>query len=342
MLTKQFIGVAACAAFAFAGRPASVQAVDIPTAAVGNPGNAPDTTPNGPYGAVAYTYRIATTEVTNAQYTEFLNAVAYDDINSLYSTGMAGSFGGINRSGFIGAFTYSTIPGRENNPVNFVSYWDAARFANWLHNGQPTGPQNAGTTESGAYTLTPTGITNNTVTRNPGWQWAVASANEWYKAAYHQPSSQGGDTDDYWLYPTSSNVAPTGAQANYLPSGIGNTTPVASYAANFYGTYDMAGNVYEWNDSIPAGPFRGPMVGGAFDNIAGWLTPLNAYVALPTTEREQVGFRVVNVPEPTSAVLMAIGGLAALRRRLPRGIPDPGVAVVATLATVTRRRRSAA
>ena len=38
-----------------------------------------------------------------------------------------------------------------DRPVNYVSFWDAARFANWLHNGQPTGAQGAGTTEDGAY-----------------------------------------------------------------------------------------------------------------------------------------------------------------------------------------------
>lgn len=294
---------------------ATAQAVSVPTVPVGNPGNAPEMTPNGPYGSVAYSYSIASTEVTNAQYAEFLNAVAFDDANSLYSTGMAGSFGGITRSGFIGAFTYATVPGRENHPVNFVSFWDAARFANWLQNGQPFGLQNASTTEDGAYTLTPAGVAANTVTRNAGVQWAVASADEWYKAAYFQPASLGGDVDNYWLYPTSSNTAPTGGQANYVPAGIGNTTPVASYAANFHGTYDMAGNVYEWNDSIPAGPFRGPMVGGAYDNIAGWLTPLNAYVSLPTTEREQVGFRVVLLPEPSFAAALALGGVVCRRRR---------------------------
>ncbi len=293
----------------------TAQAITIPTVAVGSPGNAPDTTPNGPYGSVGYNYAIGTTEVTNAQYTEFLNAVAFDDANSLYSSGMAGTFGGITRSGFIGAFSYATVSGRENHPVNFVSFWDAARFANWLQNGQPFGLQNASTTEDGTYTLTPAGMTANTVTRNAGPKWAVASANEWYKAAYYQPASLGGDVDSYWLYPTSSNTAPTGGQANYVPAGIGNTTPVASYAANYYGTYDMAGNVYEWNDSIPAGPFRGPMVGGAYDNIAGWLTPLNAYIGLPTFEREQLGFRVVLTPEPSTAALLALGGVVTRRRR---------------------------
>lgn len=315
MATKRFGGVAALAAVVPACAAMAFGTVTIPTAPVGNIGNASEATPNGPYGGVGYAYNIGATEVTNAQYTAFLNAVAWDDTNSLYSTGMSGAFGGITRTGPIGAFSYSTVPGRENHPVNFVSFWDAARFANWLHNGQPFGPQDNSTTEDGAYTLTPAGIAGNTITRNAGWEWAVTSSDEWYKAAYHQPAGLGGDADNYWLYPTSSNIAPTGAQANYLPSGIGNTAPVASYSPNYYGAYDMAGNVYEWSDTLLAPPVRGPLFGGAFDNIAGWLTPANAYTPPPTTEREQVGFRVVQLPAPSAGVLMAMGGLMAVRRR---------------------------
>jgi len=313
MTMKQFITVAAFAAVTVGGLAASsAMAVVIPTVPIGNPGNAADSTG---FGSVAYTYNIGSTEVTNAQYAEFLNNVAYDDTNSLYNANMAGSFGGITRSGFIGAFTYATVPGRANNPVNFVSFWDSTRFANWLHNGQPTGAQNNTTTEDGAYTLTPGGISANTVSRNAGWQWAITSEDEWYKAAYHQPASQGGDADDYWLYPTSSNSITT-AQANYDNFIGGNTTPVGSYAANFYGTFDMGGNLYEWNeDTIFAPPVRGPLVGGAFDNIAGWLTPANAYTPPPFTEREQVGFRVVAIPAPSAAALLALGVVLAGRRR---------------------------
>lgn len=314
MSLKQFINIAAIAAYTGLATSAALAQVNIPTVPVGNAGNAPNMTTLGPYGSVAYTYNIATTEVTNAQYAAFLNAVAFDDTNSLYNTNMAGSFGGITRTGSIGAFVYSTVSGRENNPVNFVSFWDSARFANWLHNGQPFGYQDNSTTENGAYTLTPQGIAANTVTRNANWQWAVASSNEWHKAAYHQPASQGGDVDDYWLYPTSSNTAPTAGQANYLPSGIGNTAPVASYFANFYGTYDMGGNVYERTDT-PLAFTRGPLWGGAFDNIAGWLTPLNPIVPPPAEEREQIGFRVVTVPSPSVAAFLGLAGLAAVKRR---------------------------
>jgi formylglycine-generating enzyme required for sulfatase activity len=313
--TRRCLALASIALLFAAFPSATLGLVTIPTAPVDHAGNVAD--PSSGYGAVGYRYQIGTTEVTNLQYTQFLNAVAASDPNNLYNPSMGGAGGGIARVGSPGSYAYVSVVARANHPVTFVSFWDAARFANWLHNGQPVGPQSSATTEDGAYTLTPGGISANTVTRNAGWQWAVTSSDEWQKAAYYQPASQGGDSDNYWLYPTSSNTAPTGAQANYLPSGPNDTVPVASYPANFYGAYDMAGNVYEWSDTILAPPVRGPMVGGAYDNIAGWLTSANAYATLPGTEREVVGFRVVAIPAPSAAMLLGAGSAIMLRRRRP-------------------------
>ena len=50
---------------------------------VGDPGNAPDTTG---FGAVPYTYQMGTYDITVAQYTQFLNAVAQTDTCGLYIT----------------------------------------------------------------------------------------------------------------------------------------------------------------------------------------------------------------------------------------------------------------
>jgi hypothetical protein len=52
-------------------------------------------------------------------------------------------------------------------PVNYVSFYDALRFANWLHNGQPTGAQGNATTEGGAYTIMPDGIAANSFPNGP-------------------------------------------------------------------------------------------------------------------------------------------------------------------------------
>ena len=290
----------------------------IPTVPIGNSGNPADTLVMGDgtwgYGSVAYAYNIGQTEVTNAQYTAFLNAVAASDPFGLDNPSMGSSQlgfrGGIARSGAPESYTYSTHSGREDHPVNFVSFWDACRFANWLHNGQGSGE-----TETGAYTLTSSSINANTVTRNAGWRWAISSEDEWHKAAYHQPASAGGDADNYWLYPTSSNIEPTIANANIGRGDIPpDTSLVGSYAANFYGTFDMGGNLWEWNEAIFYGIARG-IRGGSCSNSAEAMVA--GFRAGEASYREEawVGFRVVQVPEPSSVALLAIGRLLIARRR---------------------------
>jgi hypothetical protein len=110
---------------------------------VGNPGNAPDPL-NVAYrpriGSVPYVYRIAKYEVTNDQYAEFLNAVAVTDAYGLYDPSVVNDPRvGILQSGNSGSFAYSVKANMGNKPVNYVSFFDAMRFVNWLHNGQPTG-----------------------------------------------------------------------------------------------------------------------------------------------------------------------------------------------------------
>jgi hypothetical protein len=114
----------------------AASAVTIAWTPIGNPGNAADTTS---YGAVGDAYNIGTYEVTNSQYAEFLTAKAAADPLGLYNTSMGSGFGGITRSGVSGSFTYSAISGRTDMPVNYVSFYDTLRFANWLNNGQGAG-----------------------------------------------------------------------------------------------------------------------------------------------------------------------------------------------------------
>lgn len=312
MSAKMFIFVTALAVVFVSGTSTALGGITIPTVPVGNAGNAADT--NG-RGAVAYTYNIGATEVTNAQYTAFLNAVAATDPNGLYNTLMSSSFGGISRSGSSGSFTYATISGRENHPVNYVSFWDATRFANWLHNGQPTGAQTAATTEGGAYTLTANGISGNTITRNAGWNWAVASLDEWYKAAYHQPAAQGGDSDNYWLYPNSTNSPLTAAQANISGSGFNAVRDVGSYAASFYGAFDMGGNAVEWNEQIMFGSTRNQRGGSFFNSESATRADNVGGGAFPTMESRETGFRVAQIPAPSSVALIVISAVVATRRR---------------------------
>ncbi len=147
---------------ALSARLQFADAVTISTVTIGNPGNPVDTHFNlgGYVGAsVPYAFRIGATEVTNAQYVAFLNAVAADDRYLLYDTEMADTpWGGIVPRGAPGSYRYAVkAPAYgwepdgsdylyDNKPVVWVTWLDTVRFANWLHNGQG-GP---GTTENGA------------------------------------------------------------------------------------------------------------------------------------------------------------------------------------------------
>ena len=265
--------------------------VEIEWVTVGNAGNPAD--PTTGFGRVCYEYRIGKYEVTNDQYAAFLNAVAASDPNGLYNPLMGSDpRGGINRSGSAGSYSYSVMPNMGNKPVNFVSWYDAARMSNWLTNGQGSGG-----TESGVYTLTGANSISDITRdlRNPN-QVFIPTEDEWYKAAYHQPASQGGDSDNYWLYPTSSNMI-NSTQANY-GNVLGNTTPVGTYGANYYGVFDMGGNVWEWNQTLIGSSLRG-LRGGAFDLTVGFLRSSVPDDQNPAFENDSGGFRLASpVPGP--------------------------------------------
>jgi formylglycine-generating enzyme len=205
MRRNSFVVVAFAAITGLCASVASAEVI-LSWSNVGNAGNAGDLgNPTlGPVGAVAYEYRIGRFEVTNAQYAEFLNTVAASDPRGLFNANMGSDpRGGINRLGSSGSFTYAVRPNMGNKPVNFVSSLDALRMANWLTNGQ-----GSGSTESGVYTLS--GNTVTAITRdlsNPN-QVFLPTTNEWYKAALHQPASQGGDPDNFWRFATQSNDFP--------------------------------------------------------------------------------------------------------------------------------------
>ncbi len=109
---------ASCSMALLALTASTAHGVTIQWVEVGDPGNACDTQPQGCFGAVADAYGISETEVTTAEYAEFLNAVAATDTYGLYHTAMGNpspvywGYGGITRSGSSGSYTYSAIPGR--------------------------------------------------------------------------------------------------------------------------------------------------------------------------------------------------------------------------------------
>ena len=271
--------------------------VTIDWVTVGNAGNAAD--PTTGYGAVGYEYQIGKYEVTNAQYGAFLNAKASTDSYGLYNPNM-GSYG-INRSGSSGSFTYSVTGALANRPVVYVSWFDAARFANWLANGQGSGD-----TETGSYTLN--GATSGIITANAGAEVYIPTEDEWYKAAYYN-----GANSTYSLYPNGQNAITT-AEANY--SRISSTDVGAYPVTSFYGTFDQGGNVWEWHEGVG-------LRGGSWDYYSGGQsseedlrsTNNGLYIGNGDSEGYYTGFRLVVIPEPSAMVLTLLASGVMLMRR---------------------------
>ena len=313
------------AGFRLAAASAPAAAVTFEMRVVADAGNAADSATG--FGDVAYEFSIGKTGVTIGQYTTFLNAVAKRDPHGLYNAAMGTNrnVGGITRVGRPGSYSYSplNIDGNTSNrPITYVSWFDAARFANWMANGQPSGRQNARTTENGSYNLTRDSgnraVPRNTV--NPNTRstptFFIPTENEWYKSAYYSPHKGGPGVAGYWIYATQSDAPPanlppgsaTGANANYLvgpiycvtqsnvlESGRNYLTAVDAFATStsHYGTLNQNGSVYQWNDlagtkSLSRGLRGGFWAGGAVTLRKSTFTQVTA-----VREANDAGFRLV-------------------------------------------------
>lgn len=295
----------------------------IPMVAVGDPGNNKDKRTGN--GSVGYSYNIGKYEITIQQYADFLNAVAASDPYQLYNPKMESDLtvAGIARSGLSGSYTYRVIgpsgvtpsgassPG--DRPISYVSWFDAARFANWMHNGGHTAD-----TENGAYRLNGA-TTGYAVPVNAGARFHIPTPNEWYKAAYYSPRLNGG-RGGYYDFATQHNATPGSVpdnnifkrdapnQANYFNAGFSVTQAITpsetqnyltdvgafSKSSSFYGTFDQGGNVYEWTDGNGSRSRRS--LRGAYwvSNVAD-TSYLDQYILPPDYESSGSGFRLASL-----------------------------------------------
>jgi len=317
----------------------SVQAqVEMEWVVVGDPGNvgelrgesAGGVGPDRVSGAVDYIFRIGKYEVTNGQYIEFLNAVAgVEDTYGLYNTvgyegGMPGTYGGIERAGTSGAYSYGPKgagSGWLSKPVNFVSFYDAPRFANWMHNGQPVGLQDARTIADGAYDMS----LGPNVVRKEGARFFVPTENECFKAAFYK----GGTVDaGYWDYPTQSDTPPVcepppgrsaaPGSAHYWCDGdpsVGApyyTTDGGAYTLSPgpYGTCDQAGNMGEWGED--AVETQRIVCGLPWGSVEWGLAAPVRTSDDPVFEGYHSGFRVASVYEADSVPVVSEWGLVVM------------------------------
>jgi formylglycine-generating enzyme len=314
---------------------------------------------NDGWGAVSYSYRIMRNDVTIAQYTEFLNATAKlagtstITINSVVYTldtyllwnpymAIFTNTAGINRNGAgtvedpytytyyittrTGAgtveapYVYTTTVGAGGNrPIAFVNWYAAARFANWIHNGQ-----GAGDTETGAYTLDGLNTGETAPAKNPGARFWVPSENEWFKAGNFDPTKVNADTSvgGYWLLGTMSDTIPTNNNNpgdskavnwrsgdwaltpgnNTQDAGMNYLTDVGAYASggsqSYYGLNDMTGLVWQWNDATGAAGSRsrrgGSWLAGTSSQLYQRRDASTGVTNSVTAEDQYIGFRLAS------------------------------------------------
>ena len=257
----------------------TIRGINIDFVNIGNAGNAADTGGTVGCGAVSYNYRIGKYEVTNAPWNTFTTAVG-DPTGNAYFTG-------------------------DQQPTNNVSWYEAAQFCNYLTSGNKY---------SGAYKFDISGnflsIDRVSSISTYGTTYVIPTEDEWYKAAYFKPNDSG-----YSLYANGTSTAPiAGVQSNYY-GAIGSPWDITNGTQEQNGTFDMMGNVWEWNETLLYGSYRG-LRGGAYDadSVIDLSSPCRGS-GIPDYEDGGVGFRVAEIPEPASAILIGAGFLFARLRR---------------------------
>jgi len=321
-------GVSNNVGFRLAATNAHPSTINYQLRRIGNPRNKADNRTG--FGRVQQTFWIGTYEVTIRQYCDFLNAVAsQEDRYGLYDPAMffVKNCAGIVQSGSPGAYTYTPLNNAGDSsqrPITYVSWFDVARFANWMSNGQPVGPQGPTTTEDGAYRLDGavggTAVRRNLVNPNVGGAptFYLPTENQWYKAAYYSPTLDNGK-GGYYRYATASDTAPSnrvGGEANmanfiddysgtyfysvpqtrYIRLDQNYLFDVGAYTASpsYYGTFDQSGNSYNWNDlDGRSSPLRG-LRGGFFFAGAPSVQSTTFSQATPGREEADTGFRLAS------------------------------------------------
>jgi sulfatase modifying factor 1 len=230
-------------------------------------------------------------EVSNTKFADFLNntTVTVGSGGYVYQVGGAGQLicqlsNGLTHNG--SAFVIDA--GKDHHPAVYQTWYGAALYCNYLSTLDGRTPCYDETTFACDFTA-------------DGFRLPTEA--EWEYA------SRGGEHSPYYQYPWGSNSI-TSSDANYA-SNIGATVDVGSYAANGYGLYDMAGNVWEWcNDwydgsyysnspaTNPTGPASGSIRvfrGGSWSYSAISLRCASRNFTHPTDNLHIIGFRVLAV-----------------------------------------------
>lgn len=282
--------------------------------AIGNPGNADDTTGNPTTaGKVDYAYQMGKFEVSEDMITKF---------NASQALQITKDTRGVDK------------------PATSVSWNEAARFVNWLNTStggfaayKATGGVNTNITPWTA--LDTLDYDANNPYRSVRTNFVLPSMDEWYKAAYFDPTANAG-IGGYFNFPNGSDTAPlpvasgTAANTAVYNGQAGPADIMSAGGLSPYGITGLGGNVFEWEETAfslnnSSGSSARGIRGGLWFDFSVNLSSSTRGVSDTAGESLIIGFRVaslssdaVAVPEPSSLIMVSTMALSALwyRKRL--------------------------
>jgi len=328
---------------------------DFQWATIGAPGNAAYTGPSAGgiatgRGSVAAEFRISTLEVSTAQWLEFANFAGA--LNEPFRIG-DGPVGGYEPdptyAGPGRRYRLSSVSSAAQLPVYGISWLNAARYCNWLHNDKGMASPSLSALAGGAYdtstfgpSTTPPGGRTDALTRSPGARYFIPTLDEWMKAVYFQPAIIPGPigAGSWRTQPNGSDtplvaglIGTPGAQTNAgLASAPASSLVLGGYSTTRspWGLLDASGGASEWLEDVDdpqdrlyrlyAGssafdPFLNPLL---LDTIGG------VGASLAAGETSYIGLRLASaIPDPSGGFLVGClcGATIATRRR--RRCPSP-------------------
>lgn len=322
---------------------AQIPDYDFQWSVVGSPGNAPYTGPSAGNlatnrGSVSSVFRIAALEVSTAQWLEFANAVG--PLGETFRIG-DGPIGGYEPdptySGPGSRYRLKGIADAGRLPVYGISWLNAARYCNWLHNNKDI---SLAALTTGAYDTTTFGVNASTggrtdaLARLPGARFWIPTLDEWMKAAHYDPEKNGPNAPGWWTFPNMSDSAPiaglpgaSGAQTNAgLTGAPADALLLGSYPGERspWGLLDASGGASEWLEDAddPADRlFRLYDGASAFDPFLNptLLDALGGVGSSPAAgESSYVGLRVASgIPDVSVCGCVFCGLFTLFRRRRP-------------------------
>lgn len=313
---------------------------------IADPGNAPY--PGGPegqragVGRVDHEFRMSRTEVTTAQWLDFVNAVdTFDPVlaaNALDPVLWGAHFqGGSPGSRWV----LDGLPQSAMTAVGGITWRSAAMYCNWLHNDRALTHEaiTSGAYDTSTFTTNPDGSFNDQLTRSPGARYWIPSEDEWLKSAHYDPDRFGLGLGGWWTYPYQSESPPvtglpgtpgaqTSADLDSTPF-IWYEIPLGAYAQAMtaYGLIDVSGGAREWTEMTSLtrrhrgseGSWIGAGLGAAAFFDVAWMGSGSAAAEFG---HPFLGLRLAAIiPSPSSLGLVCVL-LVPLKRRRPHESGD--------------------